>query len=232
MRAGTSPLTDEAACLGILRELCRQSQRFRRWLCRDFRKIGVRSAFARWLRAPWDFLPRRLVDLIRGRSRRRTSTGTTHGGLPGAEVRRLIQWYETGGIDPDVMELVRHWTESPRPVALWAGLRFLSALLSDERARVASQVNRAFAFLRTDPSERRNLIGYVNWWKIHALTYILKKPRRAYRVREIRAHLLSVGLEVDSLAIRRLCKKHGIRRDSRPGRPRRSGMRSARAQVG
>jgi hypothetical protein len=45
-------------------------------------------------------------------------------------------------------------------------------------------------------------------------------PREAYRTREVRAHLATLGLRISSLDFRRFCKRHGIRRDERAGRPR------------
>lgn len=42
----------------------------------------------------------------------------------------------------------------------------------------------------------------------------------AYRAREVRAHLATLGLKISSLDFRRFCKRHGIRRDERCPRTR------------
>ena len=49
---------------------------------------------------------------------------------------------------------------------------------------------------------------------------MMRHPCEAYRTRDLRAHLLQLGLEISSLDFRRFCKRHGIRRDERAGRPR------------
>jgi hypothetical protein len=49
---------------------------------------------------------------------------------------------------------------------------------------------------------------------------MLRHSREAYRTREVRAHLETLGLRISSLDFRRFCKRHGIRRDERAGRPR------------
>jgi hypothetical protein len=49
---------------------------------------------------------------------------------------------------------------------------------------------------------------------------MLRHPREAYRTREVRIQLETLGLRISSLDFRRFCKRHGIRRDERAGRPR------------
>jgi hypothetical protein len=65
----------------------------------------------------------------------------------------------------------------------------------------------------------RASIGYTDWWKLHVLLYMLRHPSEAYRTREVRAHLEVLGLKISSLDFRRFCKRHGIQRDERAGRP-------------
>ena len=69
----------------------------------------------------------------------------------------------------------------------------------------------------------RTAFGYADWWKLHALVYMMRHPCEAYRTRNLRAHLLQLGLQISSLDFRRFCKRHGIRRDERAGRPRKLG---------
>jgi hypothetical protein len=71
-----------------------------------------------------------------------------------------------------------------------------------------------------EPGRLRVAFGYADWWKLHALVYMLRHRRPAYRTRDVRTHLANLGLQISSLDFRRFCKRHGIRRDERPGRPR------------
>ena len=45
-------------------------------------------------------------------------------------------------------------------------------------------------------------------------------PARIAVTRDVRAHLAGLGLRISTLDFRRFCKRHGIRRDERAGRPR------------
>ena len=69
-------------------------------------------------------------------------------------------------------------------------------------------------------SSLRTAFGYADWWKLHVLVYMMRHPREAYRAREVRAHLETLRLQISSQDFRRFCKRHGIRRDERAGRPR------------
>ena len=71
-----------------------------------------------------------------------------------------------------------------------------------------------------NPSKRRAVVGYADWWKLHALFYMLRHPRPTYRTRDLRAHLASLGLQISTKDIRRFCARHAICRDMRAGRPR------------
>ena len=48
----------------------------------------------------------------------------------------------------------------------------------------------------------------------------LHEAETVYRTRDVRAHLETLRLQISSLDFRRFCKRHGIRRDGRAGRPR------------
>ena len=48
----------------------------------------------------------------------------------------------------------------------------------------------------------------------------LHEAETVYRTRDVRAHLETLRLQISSLDFRRFCKRHGIRRDERAGRPR------------
>jgi len=67
--------------------------------------------------------------------------------------------------------------------------------------------------MKTLPTYRHGSYRYL-WTKRD------RRPQRSYRTRELRAHLGQLGLQISSLDFRRFCKRHGIRRDERAGRPR------------
>jgi hypothetical protein len=91
--------------------------------------------------------------------------------------------------------------------------------LGDKRvlAQLGSAVDLLVGF---QPGRLRTAFGYADWWKLHALVYMLRHPREAYRTRDVRAHLATLGLQISTLDFRRFCKRSGIRRDERAGRPR------------
>lgn len=66
----------------------------------------------------------------------------------------------------------------------------------------------------------RSIFTHSDWWKLHALFYMMRHPQAAYRTRDVRAHLAKLGLHIGSLNFRRFRKWHSIRRDMRAGRPR------------
>ena len=63
-------------------------------------------------------------------------------------------------------------------------------------------------------------MGYADWWKLNALFYILRHPRESYSTRDLRAHLATLGLDIGARDVRRFCQRHGIKRNSQAGRPR------------
>jgi len=77
------------------------------------------------------------------------------------------------------------------------------------------------------PDRLRVAFGYADWWKLHALLFMLRYPRPAYRTRDVRAHLATLDLKISSLDFRRFCKRHGILRDERAGRPRKRPLSQA-----
>jgi len=52
---------------------------------------------------------------------------------------------------------------------------------------------------------------------------MMSHPRHADRTREVRAYLAGLGVKISSFDFRRFCTRHAIRRDTRAGRPRKSG---------
>jgi hypothetical protein len=95
-----------------------------------------------------------------------------------------------------------------------------TAIRSGETRQLAELAHAVELLAGLDPRRLRAAFGYADWWKLHALVYMLRHPREAYRTREVRAHLDTLSLRISSLDFRRFCKRHGIRRDERAGRPR------------
>ncbi len=149
-----------------------------------------------------------------------------YGGLTWEEMEKLVRRYEAGALDVGVFLLVRDWRKagaaaSSSPRLLRAAGQLLDAVIRSDETRLLAQLSRALAlFARAKSPALRSAFGYADWWKLHALLYMLRHPRESYRTRDVRAHLAAVGLEISSLDFRRFCKRHGIRRDERPGRPR------------
>jgi len=224
--------SDEAASLALLTHLCRQCPALRRWLWNDFaRGPQIRKEFARVVDDAAQSPPARLIDLSddggpwREELRRLREELPTRpfGGLSLREVEILIRRYQAGSIDLGTFLLVRDWQKpgSASPALIWAGVQFLDALLPSHDWRLHSQLANAFTFLRRfgEKTKRRASFSPSDWWKAQVLFYILRNPCPAYRTRDLRAHVASLGVRVSTKDMRRFCGRHGIRRDVRAGRP-------------
>jgi hypothetical protein len=148
------------------------------------------------------------------------------GGLTWEEMEALVRRYEARTLGLNVFLLVRDWRKAGEvakasPKLLQAGADLLDTAIRSGDKRLFVELGNAVELLAgLDPHRLRTAFGYADWWKLHALVYMLRHPREAYRTREVRAHLEKLGLRISSLDFRRFCKRHGIRRDERAGRPR------------
>ena len=148
------------------------------------------------------------------------------GGLTWDEMEALVRRYEARTIGLNVFLLARDWRKAGEaakasPRLLQAGADLLDTAIRSGEVRQLTDLGHAVELLAgLDPCRLRKAFGYADWWKLHALVYMLRHPREAYRTREVRAHLVALGLRISSLDFRRFCKRHGIRRDERAGRPR------------
>jgi len=122
--------------------------------------------------------------------------------------------------------LVRDWRKAgasakASPRLLRAGADLLDAVIrSGNTTRVLTRLDRAVTlFAGLEKGHLRAAFGVADWWKLNALVYMMRHPREAYRTRDVRAHLETLGLRISSLNFRRFCKRHGIRRVERAGRP-------------
>lgn len=236
-------LTDRQSrsVVALLVELCRHSVEARDWLCEDFaRNAKTRANFVALLQngdspetngvdgfaelageaQSWHEESRRMRSLVARQAPR------LYGGLTWGEMEKLVRRYEAGALDVGVFLLARDWRKAgaaaaSSPRLLRAAGQFLDAVIRRGETRLLVQMAKALALLaRAKPAGLRSAFGYADWWKLHALLYMLRHPRESYRTRDVRAHLAALGLEISSLDFRRFCKRHGVRRDERAGRPR------------
>lgn len=234
-------LADESsiAAIKLLAELCRSEPELRDWLWTGFaRDSAVRSRFERLIENPsaqvapvdgfawlngeaeaWQREQRRLRDSDEHES-------AIFGGLTWNELEQVFRHYEAGAIDLGIFLLAHDWKEANRtgriaPELVRASVAFLLSTTTG-KTQLLRQFSRALELVDRfeSPRDRRAAVGYTDWWKLQALRYIVRHPRPAYRTRDVCAYLASIGLEVGSLDFRRFCNRHGIQRDTQPGRPR------------
>lgn len=224
---------DESATAALFLRLYRQSPELRHWLDEDFaRDASLRRKLARMITR--DSLPTvvRFAELTDDngswlQERRRLKeqmSGRFYGGLTWNEVIALVHHYQAGTLDLGAFLFVREWREAGEasPSLLWAGLALLESILPSGRRRLLKHLHEALAFVRKyeNRAQRRAVVGYADWWKLHALFYLLRHPRASYRTRDLRTYLATLRLNVSAKEIRRFCARHDIRRDMRAGRPR------------
>jgi hypothetical protein len=229
------------AFLRLLADICRRFPDLREWLFEDFARDaqtranflvliekdaldgeGTADGFAEMAGelGPWLQEKRRIQGNLPARAVK------PFGGLTWDEMESLVRRYEARTLRLDVFLLVRDWRKageaakaSPKLLRTSAGL--LDQAIRSGDTKLLTQLVQAVHFL-TDLEQGRlqSAFGYADWWKLHALVYMLRHPREAYRTRDVRAHLATLRLEISSLDFRRFCNRHGIRRDERAGRPR------------
>ena len=138
----------------------------------------------------------------------------------------LVRRYEARTLGLNVFLLARDWRKAGEaakasPKLLQAGADLLDTAIRSGETRQLAELGNAVELLSgLNPRRLRTAFGYADWWKLHALVYMLRHPREAYRTRDVRAHLAALDLRITTLDFRRFCKRHGIRRDERAGRPR------------
>jgi hypothetical protein len=221
--------------------MCRHSREIRDWLCDDFaRNPRTRENFAALVdgsRPPTagsadDFaeLASEARSWHEEKRRLQAKSGSNaprlYGGLTWEALEKLVRRYEAGSIDAVIHILVRDWRKAgaaaaTSPRLIRAAGQFLDAVIRDGDRRLLTQMASALALRpNTTAGGLRAVLGYADWWKLQALLYMMRHPRESYRTRDVRAHLASLKLTISSLDFRRLCKRHGICRDMRAGRPR------------
>jgi hypothetical protein len=221
--------TDESAAAELFVELCRASPALRRWLWTDFaRDPEARAAVARHILgrngvAHFAELTGDAAAWRRERQHLQTAIPRgIYGGLTWSELQKLILQFRSARTDLAAFLLAHDWqhTSRPSPRLLRAAFDFLSAVFAGEK-RLLRHLVQAIELneQKQNRAERRAAVGFADWWKLHALLFMLRHPQPAYRTRELAQHLRTLGLKVSAKELRRFCGRHGIRRDMRAGRP-------------
>jgi hypothetical protein len=229
------------AFLRLLASMCRQFPDLQMWLIEDFARDSNTRANFLALVERGDFngeamsngfaelageLNGWLEEKRRMKAELPAQATRPFGGLTWEEMEALVRRYEARTVGLNVFLLARDWRKAGEaakasPKLLQAGAELLDTAIRSGDKRLLVELSNAVELLAgLDPDRLRTAFGYADWWKLHALVYVLRHPREAYRTREVRAHLETLGLRISSLDFRRFCKRHGIRRDERAGRPR------------
>ena len=240
----TSAHRTESRSRAFLRLLARMCQHFpdlKEWLMDDFgRNERTRANFLELIekRALNDeFMADGFADLAgelggwieekkRLKETQPAEAGRPFGGLSWDEMEGLIRRYEARTLGLEAFSLARDWRKAgaaakASPNLLQEMAELLDAAICSGNPRPILDLGHAVELLAAiNPRRPSSAFGYADWWKLNALVYMLRHPRGAYRTREIRLHLASINLPISSLDFRRFCKRHGIRRDERAGRPR------------
>lgn len=226
-------LPDEAAELWALADLCRRSLRVRAWLFGRFaREPATQAAFRLFLADPDPLHPppwrRALAHAVRPASVGPPPGEGAHGGLSEMRVLALIKGYQAGSLDVMAFVLVRLWRRllgSGRkevPLALQAATaRYWAALASDGTGRLVRDLSDVLQFFRERSGRAigEGDFGHACSWKIHLLVHLLDHPRPRYKLGELHESLPAKYREVDRRELRDFCRRHGIRRDQKSGRP-------------
>jgi hypothetical protein len=140
-------------------------------------------------------------------------------------MEKILRRYEARAVGIEAYLLARDWRRAGEgakfsPHLLRHGADFLDRAIRHGDKRSLQDLAKAVAVAsRQKEDSLRISVGFSDWWKLQTLIYMLNHPSEAYRTRDIRAYLGTLGLKVSSLDFRRFCNRHGIARDERAGRP-------------
>jgi hypothetical protein len=226
----------------LLADICRRFPDLRDWLIEDFaRNAGTRANFLSLVKNGQSAEQEEAADGFAGiagearswlEEKRQLRThffpnaSKLFGGRTWHEMEGFVRRYEARTVGLETFLMARDWSKAGEagknsPRLLRRGADFLDAVIRSGDKRRLDQLSSAVEILSGLKRGRLSAaFGHVDWWKLHALLFMLRHPREAYRTREVRAHLAKLGLDISSLDFRRFCRRHGIRRDERAGRPR------------
>jgi hypothetical protein len=221
----------EAATLQLFIELCRQSAPLRSWLWGEFgRDPAARTALHHCVCSAGP-LPERFLELTpQGPPWRQEVEGLkarhprrVYGGRTRQELDAAMAALCAGRLDVECFLLAHALhraaaTADTPPALRVAATEFLRGAYL--RPRQLRQLERALDLARRLATpEAREALGYGDWWKLNLLVYILHHPRPAYRIRELKAHLATLGMIIPPKELQRFCTRYHLQRDTRPGRP-------------
>lgn len=225
--------SDDDAAFRLFARLCRASPSLREWLWEEFaRKPKTRAKVAAALAKntteadAMAFASDNRPLRIEAAALRQQMPARIYGGLMWSEVEALVRHYQAGKIDLGTFLLVGEWRreagaafEPPRLTL--ASAEWFGQMVRAGETRLLRHVGKTMRFLASleKAPRRRGLFGHTDWWKLNVLFYMLRHPRESYRTRELRTYLADLGMQVGTKDIRRFCTRHGIRRDTRAGRP-------------
>lgn len=239
--------TDEAAAVALFFRLCRHSPALRHWLREDYaRDPTVRARFDKAVSSEMTPGDLRFTDLSAASAAWRQERAALKarlserpfGGLSRAEVESLVLRCQAGGLDLGAFLLAHDWRKagaaaSTSPSLVLAATAFVDDALRSGQLRRLRHLGQAARFLEAyaDKPKRRTTVSSADWWKLHALLFILKHPCPSYRTRDLIAHLATNNLAVSAKEIRRFCARHRIARDMRAGRPKGNGSQRQPAKA-
>ena len=235
---------DTSAAVTAFVELLRCSPALCNWLWTEFaQSAATRARLAEWLKSGGPppanggkFLAS-LASEEKGFEHERLRLKETlpariaarpYGGLARGAVEQIIRSYQASGTDLGAYLLAASWKRAKAPESdprlLRAGRRFLAEACGNSRPELLKGLARAIRLVCDRPGavSSKTAYGFTNWWKLCLLLYVLNHPKPRYRIRELCAHLASQHLPVGATSVRAFCRKHGIARDRRAGRPGRS----------
>jgi hypothetical protein len=235
---------DKSAAVAAFVELLRFSPALRDWLWTEFaQSVATRERLAEWLKTGGSppanggkFLAS-LASEQKGFERERLRLKENlpprievrpHGGLARSTVEQIIRSYQATGTDLGAYLLAASWKRAKAPESdprlLRAGRRFLAEVCGNSRPKLLKGLAQSVRLVgdRPETAPSKTAYGFTNWWKLSLLLYVLNHPKPRYRIRELCAHLAAQHLLVGATSVRAFCRKHGIARDRRAGRPGRS----------
>jgi len=234
---------DNSAAVAAFIELLRFSPALRDWLWTEFaQSAATRERLAEWLKAGGPppanggkflaFLASEQKGFEHERLRLKETlpariAARSYGGLARNAIEQIIRSYQAGGTDLGAYLLAASWkrTKAPEsdPRLLRAGRRFFAEVCGNSRPELLKRLAQAVRLVGDRPgaAPSKTAYGFTNWWKLCLLLHVLNHPKPRYRIRELCAHLASQHLSVGVTSVRAFCRKHGIARDRRAGRPER-----------
>jgi hypothetical protein len=228
-------LPDDIAELRQFVELCRKSLAIRSWLFARFaNEATTRSAFRKALTSTAPHRETRrlwspnITSMVLGHCQTSASQERPYGGLSKTRILALIIQYQYEQLDLKTFLLVRVWMrfiatgKTEYPVSLVrVTVKHWKSMIGEPSGHLLREASTAVSFFHA--RSKRTIgeadFGHNNSWKIHLLLHILDCPRANYRVVELQAGLPAKYQHVEQRLIRRFCQRHGIRRDTKPGRP-------------